>query len=108
VRRDDGTVPLIQLSPEWEDTFTTYEIRSERGLGDVALPPEQFNQLADGIAEKLSEAAENGTYAALVTSMRRRRFLRTVLAAKGILNPVLSFEEIGIDAKPALVGLVAA
>ena len=34
--------------------------------------------------------------------------LRTVMAAKGIPNPVLSFEEIGIDARPALVGVVAA
>jgi flagellar biosynthesis protein FlhA len=26
--------------------------------------------------------------------------------ARGIQNPVLSFEEIGLEAKPALVGLV--
>ncbi len=108
MRRSDGTIPLVQLSPEWEDTFTTYEIRSDRGGGDVALPPDSFNQLADGIAEKLGQAAEAGAYAAVVTSMRRRRFLRTVMAAKGIMNPVLSFEEIGIDARPALVGLVPA
>ena len=108
MRRPDGTIPLVQLSPEWEDTFTTYEIRTDRGGGDVALPPESFNQLADGIAAKLGQAAEAGTYAAVVTSMRRRRFLRTVMAAKGIMNPVLSFEEIGIDARPALVGLVPA
>lgn len=106
VKRADGTIPLVQLAPEWEETFTTYEVRSERGTGDVALPPENFNQLADGISEKLGEAAASGTYAAVVTSMRRRRFLRTVMSAKGILNPVLSFEEIGIDARPALVGLV--
>ncbi|MEY1557260.1 flagellar biosynthesis protein FlhA [Yoonia sp. R2331] len=108
VRRDDGTIPLVQLAPEWEDAFTTYELRGERGGADVALPPETFNKLADGIADKLSQAAQQGAYAAVVTSMRRRRFLRTVMAARGILNPVLSFEEIGIDAKPALVGLVAA
>lgn len=108
MRRPDGTIPLVQLSPEWEDTFTTYEIRTDRGGGDVALPPESFNQLADGIAAKLGQAAEAGTYAAVVTSMRRRRFLRTVMAAKGIMNPVLSFEEIGIEARPALVGLVPA
>ena len=106
MRRADGTIPLVQLAPEWEDTFATYEIRTERGGGDVALPPESFNQLADGIAEKLGQAADAGTYAAVVTSMRRRRFLRTVMAAKGIMNPVMSFEEIGIDARPALVGLV--
>lgn len=108
MRRDDGTIPLVQLAPEWEDTFTTYEIRTERGGGDVALPPDSFNQLADGIADKLGQAAEAGAYAAVVTSTRRRRFLRTVMAAKGIMNPVLSFEEIGIDARPALVGLVPA
>lgn len=108
MRRPDGTIPLVQLAPEWEDTFATYEIRSERGGGDVALPPESFNSLADGIAEKLGQAAASGTYAAVVTSMRRRRFLRTVMSAKGIMNPVLSFEEIGIDARPALVGLVGA
>lgn len=108
MRRSDGTIPLVQLSPEWEDTFTTYEIRSERGGGEVALPPDNFNSLADGIAEKLDQAAAVGTYAAVVTTMRRRRFLRTVMTARGIMNPVLSFEEIGIDARPALVGLVAA
>lgn len=107
MRRQDGTIPLVQLAPEWEDIFATYEIRSERG-GDVALPPESFNNLADGIAAKLGQAAETGTHAAVVTSMKRRRFLRTVMTAKGIMNPVLSFEEIGIDARPALVGLVAA
>lgn len=108
VRRDDGTIPLVQLAPEWEDAFATYEIRTNRETGDVALPPDDFNRLADGIAEKLATAAEAGAYAAVVTSMRRRRFLRTVMSAKGILNPVLSFEEIGIDARPALVGLVPA
>ena len=107
MRRSDGTIPLVQLAPEWEDTFATYEIRSDRGSGDVALPPENFNRLADGIAEKLAQAASSGAHAAVVTSMRRRRFLRTVMSAKGIMNPVLSFEEIGVDARPALVGLVA-
>jgi len=108
MRRPDGTIPLVQLAPEWEDVFSTYQINSERGGSDVALPPDDFNRLAAAIAEKVTRAADLGTYAAIVTSMRRRRFLRTVLAAKGIPNPVLSFEEIGINARPALVGLVPA
>jgi flagellar biosynthesis protein FlhA len=108
LRRADGTIPLVQLAPEWEDIFATYQIGADRGPADVALPPEEFNRLASAVADKVAQAAEAGTYPALVTSMRRRRFLRTVLAAKGIANPVLSFEEIGIDARPALVGLVPA
>lgn len=106
LKREDGTIPLIQLAPEWEKTFATYQIDNDRGLRDVALPPEQFSRLANGMAEKLSRAAENGIYPALVTSTARRRFLRTVLGAKGLPSPVLSYEEIGLEARPAMVGLV--
>lgn len=106
LKRDDGTIPLIQLAPEWEKTFVTYQIDGEKGLRDVALPPEQFSKLANAIAERMNRAAETGTYPALVTSTLRRRFLRTVLCAKGLTASVLSYEEIGMDARPSMVGVV--
>lgn len=106
LRRGDGTIPLIQLAPEWEDTFATYQIDSERGGIDVALPPDTFNVLAGNIADKVGEAGEEGIYPAIVTSTRRRRFLRMVMSARAIANPVLSFEEIGLEARPSLVGVV--
>ncbi|MGB5865964.1 MAG: flagellar biosynthesis protein FlhA [Sulfitobacter sp.] len=104
-RRLDGTLPLVQLAPEWEETFNTYQVDADRGL-DIALPPDLFNLLADGVSQKLNDANKNGIYPALVTNTRRRRFLHTVMRAKGINSPVLSFEEIGIDARPSLVGVV--
>jgi flagellar biosynthesis protein FlhA len=97
----------VQLAPEWEDTFNTYQVDADRGL-DIALPPDLFNQLANNMARKLQDASNDGIYAAVVTNTRRRRFLRTVMRAKGISNPVLSFEEIGLDARPSLVGVIAA
>ena len=108
IKRDDGTIPLIQLAPEWEDTFATYQIEGERGGLDIALPPDLFNRLTTAMAEKIGVATEQGVFPAIVTSTRRRRFLRTVLRAKAINNPVLSFEEIGLDARPSLVGVIAA
>ena len=108
LKRADGTIPLIQLSPEWEKTFAAHQIDSDRGLRDVALPPEQFSKLANALAERLNKSAETGTYPALVTSTLRRRFLRTVMGAKGLTAPVLSYEEIGMEARPALVGVVPA
>ncbi len=107
MRREDGTLPLIQLAPEWEDTFTIYQVEADRGL-DIALPPDLFNKLAENVSEKLQAANQNGINAALVTNTKRRRFLKTVMRAKGINNPVFSFEEIGLDARPSLVGVVAA
>ncbi|MEM6587621.1 MAG: flagellar biosynthesis protein FlhA [Pseudomonadota bacterium] len=106
LQRPDGTLPLIQLAPEWEDTFTTYQMDADRGGLDVALPPDVFNALAKAVGDEVARAGENGAFPAIVTSTLRRRFLRTVLAAKSITNPVLSFEEIGMEARPSLMGVV--
>jgi len=108
LQRSDGSLPLIQLAPEWEDTFVSYQIEGDKGRRDVALPPELFNTLTDAVAAEVSRAGEQGISPAVVTSTLRRRFLRTALSARHIQAPVLSFEEIGLDAKPALVGVVAA
>ncbi len=108
LKRPDGTVPLVQLDPGWERLFTEHNLSGELGEVSVALPPEDFNRLADNAAGSLGDAAEGGSYPALITSARRRRFLRLVLSAKGLQNPVLSFEELGTEGRPALVGTVAA
>jgi flagellar biosynthesis protein FlhA len=108
MKRADGTIPLIQLAPEWEDTFSTYQVDVSAGNLDVALPPDMFNRLAEGLSERLNTVTEQGIFAAVVTSTRRRRYLRTILKSRGLTNPVLSFEEIGLEARPALVGMVAA
>ncbi len=108
MRREDGTLPLIQLAPEWEDTFRTHQIDAGGGRTDVALPPEVFNRLAGAVAERVAETGAAGINPALVTTVQRRRFLRTVVATRGLVTPVLSYEEIGLDARPALVGFVAA
>ncbi|WP_113912196.1 flagellar biosynthesis protein FlhA [Roseovarius dicentrarchi] len=108
LQREEGTLPLIQLAPEGEETFQTYQMDHDRGRLDVALPPDLFNALTAGVSGEVARAADMGIFPAIVTSTARRRFLRTVLSAKSIGNPVLSFEEIGIDAHPSLVGVVAA
>ncbi|KIC46298.1 flagellar biosynthesis protein FlhA [Ruegeria sp. ANG-S4] len=108
MKREDGSIPLIQLAPEWEDTFASYQIDAPGAGPDVALPPNLFNKLADGVTQTVSKTTEHGLFPALVTSTRRRRLLRTIMQARGIANPVFSFEEIGLEARPALVGTVPA
>ncbi len=107
LKRVDGTVPLLQLASEWEDTFNKYALGPDHG-GDVALPPELFQRLTQGAADKLAHLSEEGVFPAVISSARRRRYLRTVLSAKGITAPVLSFEELGSSAKPALMGVIPA
>lgn len=104
LKREDGTVPLIQLAPEWERTFAAHQTERQ----DVALPPDLFQRLASGLADRLARASETGTNAAFVTTAIRRRFLRTVLVARGLQAPVLAYEEIGPDVRPAMLGQVPA
>ena len=108
LKRADGTLPLVQLAPDWEDVFATYQLKGDRGATDVALPPEEFARLTDRLADRLATLAQGGVTPALVAPAHRRRFLRTVLMAKGLTAPVLSYEEIGLEARPALVGTIAA
>ncbi len=105
VQEADGALPLIQLAPSWEELFQKHQLPEGSGVVDVALPPAEFNRLANAVAEKIAAAGAQGRYPAVVTSTKRRRFLHTVLTAKGIRNPVLSFEEIGAGARPAVLGL---
>lgn len=106
MKREDGSIPLIQLAPEWEDTFATYQIDALNAGMDVALPPDLFNKLADGVVDSVTTSADRGLFPAVVTSTRRRPLLRTIMRARGVANPVLSFEEIGLEARPALVGTI--
>jgi flagellar biosynthesis protein FlhA len=101
----DGALPLIQLAPGWEELFQKYQLNEGAGVVDVALPPGEFNRLANSVAERIAGAGAQGRYPAVVTSTKRRRFLHTVLSAKGIRSPVLSFEEIGTTARPAVLGM---
>ncbi|MHA1127468.1 MAG: flagellar biosynthesis protein FlhA, partial [Alphaproteobacteria bacterium] len=71
LQEEDGALPLIQLSPDWEELFQKHQMEGETGALDVALPPDDFNRLATSVAEKLARASENGRYPAIVTSTRR-------------------------------------
>ena len=108
LKRADGTLPLIQLAPDWEAAFERHQLQGVAGQADIALPPDLFQKLAIGLAEGIGRAAEQGSHAAIVTSSRRRRFLHDVMAARGLPNPVIAYEEIGPAAVPAILGSVAA
>lgn len=101
----DGRLPLVQLGPQWEERFSTHELKGENGHSDIALPPEMFAELVTNVQAKLNDLAKTGTVGVVATSARRRKFLRTVLVSKGIRNAVLAYEEIGHRAQPYIAGV---
>jgi flagellar biosynthesis protein FlhA len=93
------------ISANWEQKFSEYEVNAEGGSSDIALPPELFGELINAIQGKLNEVAQKGIVAAVATTSRRRRFLQTVLASKGIRNAVVAYEEISAKSKPYIIGV---
>ena len=105
LRDDNGRLPIIQLGPQWEEMFGQYEISDDAGRRNIALPPASFNDLAKAIKDKLDSSASQGHYAAIATNQNRRRFIKTVMSAKNIRNPVIAYEEIMTNERPAIVGV---
>ena len=103
---DQGRLPLVQLSTDWEQKFAEYEINNDKGGSDIALPPELFNELINSVQTRLNETAQKGVVASIATSSKRRRFLQTVLSSKGIRNAVLAYEEISSKTRPYIIGVV--
>ena len=106
LKRDDGSVPLLQLSGDWERTFDSHQLNDAAGNSNIALPPEKFNQLAENIERKVKEVSESGIFPALATNAKWRRFLKTIMQSRKVRIPVVSFEEIGPEARPSLVGVI--
>lgn len=107
LKQEDGSLPLIQLDLEWEDTFRRHEVSNSANRVDIALTPQEFNRLTSSIAEQIRRAAEQDLSPVVVTTAPRRRFIHTVLSAKKIKCPVLSYEEIDSYAQPLLIGVAS-
>jgi len=71
------------------------------------VAPDLFRQLGVAAAEKLKSLdLAPGKIPVVVTQARRRRTTRLALAARGVPNAVLSYEEIGMDARPNVLGFI--
>lgn len=104
-KSEDGTLPLVQLSPKWDELIK--ERMTPKGEGDLPsnLTAEEFKKLGDEVQEALNKAAIAGHYAAVAVSAARRRIVRDVLRSRGINNPVIAFEEIVPGSRPAMLAV---
>lgn len=105
LRDKEGRLPLIQLSTDWETLFRANEAERENGVTDVVLSPNDFNRLAAAVREKIAASVARGIFPAIVTNVKRRRFLSAVLSAKGIRNAVISYDEIDPSEKPSILAV---
>ncbi len=95
---EQGVVPLITLTPQWEQAF----LDSIVGQGDdqqLAMPPTQLQDFITGVRKAFERAAMNGETPALLVSPQIRPFVRSVIERFRPVTVVMSQNEIHPKAK---------
>lgn len=104
-RGDDGALPIITLSAEWEQAFA----ESLVGPGDdkqLALAPSRLQEFIRGVREAFERAALQGEAAVLLTSPGVRPYVRSIIERFRGQTVVMSQNEIHPRARLKTVGMV--
>ena len=99
----DGAVPLITLSPAWEQAFA----ESLVGNGEekqLALPPSQLQDFINSIRETFERHAMMGDMPVLLTSPSVRPYVRSIIERFRPTTTVMSQNEIHPKAKLKTLG----
>mgnify|MGYP001230521559 CR=1 FL=1 len=101
----NGVVPLLTLSPEWEQAF------GESLLGDgeekqLAMPPSQLQEFIVAVREAYDEISAQGETPVLLTSPAIRPYVRSVIERFRPQTVVLSQNEIHPKARIKTFGQV--
>ncbi len=101
----DGYLPLVTLTPQWEQEFAEALI----GEGDdrqLAMVPSRLQEFIKGVRDAFEEAAGKGEAPVLLTSPGIRPFVRSIVERFRAQTPVLSQNEVHPRAKLKTVAQV--
>jgi flagellar biosynthesis protein FlhA len=104
-RGDDGALPIITLSADWEQAFAESLI----GPGDdkqLALPPSRLQDFIRGVRDAFERAALAGEAPVLLTSPGVRPYVRSIIERFRGQTVVMSQNEIHPRARLKTVGMV--
>jgi len=99
---EDGKIPLIGFSPHWETHFA--DTQDEQAPPTSLLAPDQCETLISRVKNLVKGLGEKDIDAGIVTSSKRRRFVRSLLKSRDINVPVFSFDEVASMHQIRLVG----
>jgi len=101
----DGLVPLITLSPEWEQAFG----ESLVGQGEekqLAMPPTRLQEFINSVRLVYDQQAERGESPVLLTSPLVRPYVRSIIERFRPATVVMSQNEIHPQAKIRTLGQI--
>jgi flagellar biosynthesis protein FlhA len=104
-RGDDGALPIVTLTAEWENAFADSIV----GQGDdkqLALAPSRLQDFVRGVRETYDRAALAGDSPVLLTSPGIRPYVRSIIERFRGQTPVMSQNEVHPRARLKTVGTI--
>lgn len=104
-RGEDGALPIITLSPEWETAFT----ESLVGVGEdrqLTMAPSRLQEFIRAVGEAFERAAQTGASPVLLTSPGIRPYVRSLVERFRGQTPVMSQNEVHPRARLKTVGVI--
>ena len=101
----DGFIPLVTMSPEWEQAFAESII----GQGDdrqLSMAPSQLQQFISNVRTAMDQFAQAGEMPVMLTSPAARPFVRSIIERFRPETVVMSQNEIHPKAKIRTLGQV--
>jgi flagellar biosynthesis protein FlhA len=100
-----GHLPLISLSPKWEQAFAESIVMhgEERSL---AMQPSRLSEFVMTVRDRFEDAARDGEAPVLLTSPAARPFVRSIVERFRPQTPVLSQSEIHPRVRLKTVGSI--
>jgi flagellar biosynthesis protein FlhA len=104
-RGDDGALPIVTLSPEWENAFADALVGSGEEK-QLALAPSRLQDFIRNVRETFERAALAGDSPVLLTSPTIRPYVRSIIERFRGQTPVMSQNEVHPRARLKTVGAI--
>ncbi|OYW82833.1 MAG: flagellar biosynthesis protein FlhA [Asticcacaulis sp. 32-58-5] len=104
-RGEDGTLPIVTLSHEWENAFATSLV----GTGEerqLTMAPSILQDFIRGVRDTFERVSMNGEVAVLLTSPQIRPYVRSIVERFRPTTTVMSQNEIHPKVKLKTVGQI--
>jgi flagellar biosynthesis protein FlhA len=104
-RNADGALPILTLSPTWEQTFIEALV-GERHERRLALAPSKLHDFVGDVRVAFEKAAQAGETPALLTSPLIRPYVRSLIERFRPLTTVMSQAEVHPKVRLKAMGIV--
>lgn len=104
-RGEDGALPIVTLSPEWETAFAESLVATGEDR-QLTMAPSRLQEFIRAVGEAFERAAQNGESPVLLTSPGIRPYVRSLIERFRGQTPVMSQNEVHPRARLKTVGVI--